>query len=153
MRYECLLGMRPCFSCWKAVMSKADRPHPGERLLYASTDIPSSVHPLSPSLHLPSWEHLISAGRNLWRLPWASESASCSVMFQLFELDSSSPPTLSVSGIFFRQEYLAWVAISSSRGSSQPRDRTHVSCVGRPIRLLLAPPGKPINSIIHAIWI
>ena len=31
----CLLGMRPCFSCWKVVMSKADRPHPGERLLYA----------------------------------------------------------------------------------------------------------------------
>ena len=28
---------------------------------------------------------------------------------------------------FFRQEY--WVAISSSRGSSWPRNRTHVSCV------------------------
>ena len=26
---------------------------------------------------------------------------------------------------------LEWVAISSSRGSSQPRDRTHVSCIGR----------------------
>ena len=25
---------------------------------------------------------------------------------------------------------LEWVAISSSRGSSQPRDRTHISCIG-----------------------
>ena len=30
---------------------------------------------------------------------------------------------------FSRQEYLEWVAISCSRRSSQPRDRTHVSCV------------------------
>ena len=30
---------------------------------------------------------------------------------------------------FPRQEILAWVAISFSRGSSQPRDQTHVSCI------------------------
>ena len=115
------------------------------------TDTPSSAHPLSPSLHLPSWGNPDLCRHTLWSLPWASESASCSVMFQLFELDRSSSPTVSVSGIFFRQEYLAWVAISSSRGSSRPRDRTHVSRIGRPILLLLAPPGKPINYIIHAI--
>ena len=26
---------------------------------------------------------------------------------------------------------LEWVAISSSRGSSRPRDRTRISCIGR----------------------
>ena len=26
---------------------------------------------------------------------------------------------------------LKWVAMPSSRGSSQPRDQTHVSCIGR----------------------
>ena len=41
---------------------------------------------------------------------------------------------------------LEWVAMPSSRGSSQPRDRTHVSyvsCIGRQVFFLpLAPPGK-----------
>ena len=35
-----------------------------------------------------------------------------------------------VHGIF-QARILEWVAISSSRGSSQPRDRTCVSCIGR----------------------
>ena len=30
---------------------------------------------------------------------------------------------------FSRQEYWRWVAISFSRGSSSPRDGTHLSCV------------------------
>ena len=41
---------------------------------------------------------------------------------------------------------LEWVAISFSRGSSQPRDRTRISCIssiGRKILLLLEPLGKP----------
>ena len=36
----------------------------------------------------------------------------------------------SVHGIF-QARILDWVAVSSSRGSSQPRDGTHVSCIGR----------------------
>ena len=39
-----------------------------------------------------------------------------------------SPPGSSVHGIF-QARILEWVAISSSRGSSQPRDQTHISCV------------------------
>jgi len=39
-----------------------------------------------------------------------------------------SPPGSSVSGIF-QARILEWVAISFSRGSSQPRDQTHISCV------------------------
>ena len=38
-----------------------------------------------------------------------------------------SPPGSSVHGIF-QARILEWVAISFSRGSSQPRDRTRVSC-------------------------
>ena len=34
---------------------------------------------------------------------------------------------------FLRQEYLEWFAISSSRESSQFRDGTHISCIGRQI--------------------
>ena len=39
-----------------------------------------------------------------------------------------SPPGSSVHGIF-QARILEWVAISSSRGSSWPRDWTHISCV------------------------
>ena len=43
-----------------------------------------------------------------------------------------SLPGSSVHGIF-QARILEWVAISSSRGSSQLRDQTHVSCIGRQI--------------------
>ena len=45
-----------------------------------------------------------------------------------------SPPGFSVHGIP-QARILEWVATSFSRGSSPPRDRTCVSCIG--------PPGKP----------
>ena len=38
---------------------------------------------------------------------------------------------------------LGWVAISSSRGSSQPRDQTRISCIGRWIFLPLSLQGGP----------
>ena len=44
-----------------------------------------------------------------------------------------SPPGSSVRGIF-QARVLEWVAVPSSRGSSQPRDLTgisYVSCIGR----------------------
>ena len=41
-----------------------------------------------------------------------------------------SPPGSSVHGIF-QASILEWIAISSSRGSSQPRDQTCVSCIDR----------------------
>ena len=43
-----------------------------------------------------------------------------------------NPPGSSIHGIS-QAKILEWVAISFSRGSSQPRDRTCVSCVGRQI--------------------
>ena len=41
-----------------------------------------------------------------------------------------SPPGFSVHGIS-QEIILEWVATPSSRGSSQPRDRTHISCSSR----------------------
>ena len=41
-----------------------------------------------------------------------------------------SPPSFSVHGIL-QARILEWVAIPFSRGSSQPRGRTLVSCIGR----------------------
>ena len=53
---------------------------------------------------------------------------SCSTLLWTF-LDCS-PPGSSVNGIL-QARILKWVAISLSRESSQPRDRTSVFCVGR----------------------
>ena len=54
---------------------------------------------------------------------------SCFSHVQLFVTPiDHSPPGSSVHGIF-QTRILEWVAMPSSRGSSQPRDRTHVSCV------------------------
>ena len=41
-----------------------------------------------------------------------------------------SPPGSSVHGTF-QTRILEWVVISSSRGSSRPRDQTCISCIGR----------------------
>ena len=43
-----------------------------------------------------------------------------------------SPPSSSVHGIS-QARILEWVAMSSSRESSRPRDRTRISCIGRQI--------------------
>ena len=56
-----------------------------------------------------------------------------------------SLPDSSVRGIS-QARILEWVAISSSRGSSPPRDWTPVSCICRRILLPLAPPRKPSQA-------
>ena len=52
-----------------------------------------------------------------------------------------SPPGPSVHGVL-QARILEWIAISSSRGPSQLKDRTHVSCVGKHL-FNTEPPGKP----------
>ena len=71
----------------------------------------------------------------LWLLPnfegrilfW-SNMCSLSRCTALCDRMDCSPPGFSVHGIF-QARILEWVAISSWRGSSQPRDRTRVSCL------------------------
>ena len=68
-----------------------------------------------------------------------------------------SPPSSSVHGIF-QARILEWVAISSSRGSSCPRDQTCVPCIccsGRQIPYLGSPeePGKEQRERLKATWI
>ena len=59
-----------------------------------------------------------------------------SLLFFIWEVMSDpmdcSPPGSSVLGIF-QARILEWVAISSSRGSSWPRDRSCSSCIGTQI--------------------
>ena len=60
-----------------------------------------------------------------------------------------SLPSSSVHGIIQARK-LEWVAISCSRGSSQPRDRTHNSCLAGGF-FTTEPPGVLIN--IYSICI
>ena len=55
-------------------------------------------------------------------------------MFSHWVLSNSfvTPWTVACHGIF-QTRMLEWVDILSSRGSSQPRDQTHVSCISRRI--------------------
>ena len=55
---------------------------------------------------------------------WSEVSQSCPILWDPMDC---SPPGSSVHGIF-QARVLEWVAISFSRGSSQPRDWTRVSC-------------------------
>ena len=55
-----------------------------------------------------------------------------------------SPPGSSVYGIS-KARILEWVAISSSRGSSRPRDQTRISCIGRQILYCWSPQGSPFT--------
>ena len=48
----------------------------------------------------------------------------------------------SIKGIS-QARILEWVAISFSRGSSQPKDRTHIFCIAGGF-FTTEPPGKPI---------
>ena len=78
-----------------------------------------------------------------WAARWASGESSehggsskllCAKSLQLYvtlcdPMDCSLPGS-SVCGIL-QARILEWVAMPSSRGSPQPRDGTHVSCIGR----------------------
>ena len=61
--------------------------------------------------------------------------------------------SLSVYGIF-QARIPEWVAISSSRGSFQSRDQTHISCVsciGRQILYHLSYLGSPESALLYPI--
>ena len=65
-----------------------------------------------------------------------------------------SPPGSSVHGIFQEARTLEWVAISFPRGSSQPRGRSCISCIGRWFFFFFffttEPPGKPTSKVAAA---
>ena len=57
-----------------------------------------------------------------------------------------SPPGSSVHGIS-QARILEWVAISFSKGSSQPRGQTCISCLAYRF-FTTEPPGKPLNGLL-----
>ena len=66
------------------------------------------------------------------------------------------PPGSSVRGIL-QARILEWIAISCSKGSSGPRDRTHVFCIGRwilyPLSHLWSPSKGKTLQVDCGLWL
>ena len=79
-----------------------------------------------------------------------SESQSCLI---LWDLGDCSTPGSSVHGIL-QARILECVAISSSKGSSQPRDLTQVSCIaGRFFTIWVTLSlGEISPGAVHSLW-
>ena len=75
------------------------------------TWVQSSASPLTSKMKIRMWVH--------------AAAQSCPTLCDSMDY---SPPGSSVHGIS-QERILDWVAISFSRGSSRPRDQTHVSCI------------------------
>ena len=93
-------------------------------------------------------------------LLWLSRVYACSISHVQLSAKpmDCSPPDSSVHGIL-PGGILESDVISSSRGSSQPRDRTQVSCIGRQTLYHLNHQGSPIchhylilNSIVSFLF-
>ena len=134
---------------------------------------PSTIEPTSSSFHggentgvgcLPSPQDLPDPGIKL-RSPilqedfLPSEPAGKPISYETSVLDSllvtqlyltlcnpidCSPPDSSVHGIL-QARILEWVAISFSRGSSQPGDQTRIYCIAGEF-FTTEPHGKPLRS-------
>ena len=78
-----------------------------------------------------------------------SENEVAQLCPTLWDPMDCSPPGYSVHGIF-QTRTLEWVAISYSRGSSQPRNRTYISCVScsasRFFTVELSYQGSPVSA-------
>ena len=78
---------------------------------------------------------------------------SCPALLQPYELQ----PARLLYLWYLPAGILEWVAISHSRGSSWPRDRTHISSIGRQILFHWATWGNRfdvhiINVVKYAVW-
>ena len=120
----------------------------------------SLVNPSGPPREAAGWDLC-----PLWyasihtRVPQTSQCVRAKSLQQgptLWHPVDHSPPGSSVPGIL-RARTLEWAAMPSSRGSSQPWDRTHVSCGSRIAAgfLITELPGKPINKLQSAtqLWV
>ena len=88
------------------------------------------------TFHFPAWEKEMATHSSIlaWRIPGTEEPSGLPSMglhrvghdWSDLDPEDCSPPGSSIHGIL-QARILEWVAISFSRGSCRPRDRTQVS--------------------------
>ena len=89
---------------------------------------PSSIPGQGPRSHMP----LLRVQISQLKIPCAVMKTHCGCILShvwLFSAPWTVAHQAPLSMEFSRQEILEWVAVSSSMGSSLPRDQTWVSCV------------------------
>ena len=78
-------------------------------------------------------------------MKWSEVTQSCPTLCDPVDC---SPPGYSIHGIL-QARILEWIAISFSRGSSRPRDRTQVSCIAsRRFNLWATSEGLVVKSLL-----
>ena len=99
------------------------------RRVYVSTDSPLGSHGWSLNLSCIFGLSQMEMSSSLLQCQNSMFMCLCAQLYPtLCKPMDYNPPGSSVFGIF-EARILEWVAISFSRGSSWPRDQTHVSCV------------------------
>ena len=103
----------------------------GEPYMVIKVQFSKKAQPSLMCMHLTT-EHQnmwVKADRNARRNKWVYSHSWCAVALSSLQLrELHSPPDSSACGIFLAR-ILEWVDMPSSRGSSWPRDWTHVSCI------------------------
>ena len=100
------------------------------------------------------YQHLFSQFQFRKTLIWIYACVHAKLLHSCLTLCDAmdySPPGSSVHGIL-QARILEWVATLSSRGSSQPRDQSHVSFVSLTLTggFHLVLPGKPLYTGVEA---
>ena len=137
----------PCYVPWcspvKWVLLFLLLSHPTPRILPAAVDM--CVLGLSS---LVSWKNLESMDYLLQVYSLCVHAKLLQSSLTLFDPMDCSPPGSSVHGIL-QARILEWVAMPSSRGSSQPRNQNFISCDSCIAGgfFTTEPPGKPISSV------
>ena len=107
-----------CRSCRRRGFEPCVRGIPWGRIMVAHSSKKTRTNKI--------WYHLYVESKIWHKL---SESEVAQLCLTLCNPGDCSPPGFSVHGIL-QARILEWIAISFSRGSSQPRDQTRVSCIG-----------------------
>ena len=81
---------------------------------------------ITPSWICESWRSFLYSS-SVYSCQWNEVTQLCLTLCDPMDLSLLRSPAHGI----FQARILEWVAISFSRGSSQPRDQTQVSCIGR----------------------
>ena len=112
-------GLRSCAPVARGpALGPSSQPHPSFTDCAATTAFGASASSLPPATTLH------------WQPALAMRTKSLQSCWTLCDPMACSPPGSSVCAVS-QARILKWTAMPSSRGSSQPRDRTQVSCIGR----------------------
>ena len=144
VRLQCLYWLRSCtFSAvrWTRTCSTACiRQHLHRKTsglwMKHRTHCPCQMKGLKNLVSIPLTKSLtLFINKHLYVIMNGVRAKSLQSCLTLWDSTDYSPPGSSVHGIL-QARTLQWVSMPSSRGSSQPRDQTHisdVSCIGRQV--------------------